>query len=351
MSTLQIGLVVLGVLVLLALWVYNRWQIRWQLPRRMQGAIGRDNRSEPETHERTEPTLDPEVADVARVPAMAPIAAARILSERLDAIITLRLEKIITGDAVLQSLPSTRRVGSKPFFVEGLPEDTTSEDAWEAPQAGQRYRALRAGIQLTNRAGPLNEIEYSEFVQKLQTWSESLFAIPELPDMLTVIRQARELDHFAALHDVQLVFKIRARRTGWSPGYVMQHASRLGFVPGALPGRMVLPSARAGASPLLTLYYELQAALADDPELAVLREIQLRLETTHVSRAEEPYRRLSELSQSLAGSMDGVVCDEAGQAIDFATMDRIFGDLELLYEALEARGVPAGSDEARRLFS
>ena len=32
---------------------------------------------------------------------------------------------------------------------------------WELPKAGERYTAFQAGIQLANRHGPMNEIEFS----------------------------------------------------------------------------------------------------------------------------------------------------------------------------------------------
>ena len=346
MSPLQIGLIVVGVLLLLGVWAYQRWQTRRAEPRRVPTPPPVESPGDA-TDGRREPTLGSDAAPVDGAPTA---AVAGVLCERLDAIVPLRLDKTVSGDAVLQVLPGSRRIGSKPFVIEGLAEDASSDDAWEQLRPGQRYRALRAGIQLANRAGPLNEIEYSEFAQKLQVWAEQLHAAADLPDMLTVVQRARELDQFAAAHDAQLTLTVRARRAAWNPGYVMQHAARLGFVPGALPGRMVLPASAPGAAPVLVLQFETQAALSDDPELAVLREVRLTLEATHVERGEQPYRRLRELSNALAAAMDGWVSDDAGQALDPAALEHIGGELEMLYEALEARGFPAGSAQARRLF-
>ncbi|MFN3610436.1 cell division protein FtsZ [Tepidimonas sp.] len=351
LSPLQIGLIAVGVVVLLGVWAYHRWQTRRLAPRRAPAAAA-DADGAPPSAERLEPTLGADAATVSPDRTAAPAAAGLGgLSPRLDVIVPLQLEKPVSGDAVLQSLPGTRRIGSKPFFIEGLPEDAADDSAWEPPRPGQRYRALRAGLQLANRAGPLNEIEYSEFVQKLEAWAEHLLGVADFPDMMAVVQQARELDQFAAVHDAQLTFTLRAQRAAWSPGYVAQHAGRLGFVPGALPGRMVLPATQPGGAPLLVLRFETQAALADDPELAVLREVRLTLEATHVPREERPYQRLRELSTALAASMDGWVTDEAGQLLDTEALDRIGGELEQLYEALEERAFPAGSPDARRLFS
>jgi hypothetical protein len=169
--------------------------------------------------------------------------------------------------------------------------------------------------------------------------------------MRAEVARARELDAFASGHDAQLGITLRARRAAWSPGYVAQHAAQLGFVAGALPGRMVLSASQPGLPPVLVLGFDPQAAMADDPEQSALREVTLSLEVTHVARAEQPFLRLRQAAQALAEAMDGVVTDDGGAPLTADTMDRIGADLEALYDALDARDLSAGSPQARRLFS
>jgi hypothetical protein len=242
----------------------------------------------------------------------------------------------------------TRRAGSKPFAIEGLNEATQQ---WETPHPGQRYSAFQAGVQLANRNGPLNEIEYSEFVVKAQAFADAVNGAPEFPEMLDEVARARELDQFASGHDAQLGFTLRARNAAWSPGYVQQNAARLGFVAGALPGRMVLPAGSAGAPPLLGLSFDSQAAMADDPAQSALRQVTLSLDVPQVDRAEQPFARMREAADALAAAMDGVVTDDNGQMIQPEALDVIGADLEQLYDTLESRDLAAGSPLARRLFS
>jgi hypothetical protein len=270
------------------------------------------------------------------------------LDALIDVIAPLQLDGEVSGEALLAALPGTRRVGSKPFAVEGLVEDGGE---WESPRPGLRYRALQVGVQLANRAGALNDIEFSEFVVKAQAFADAVGAAPDFPDMRGEVARARELDAFASGHDAQLGFTLRARRAAWSPGYVAQNASRLGFVAGVLPGRMVLPGTAAGQAPILSLAFDSQAAMADDPEQSALRDIALSLEVTHVPRSEQPFLRLRQAAAALAEAMDGVITDDAGQALSSDTMDRIGADLEALYDALDSHDLSAGSAQARRLFS
>lgn len=354
MSSLQIGLAILGGIVLLAVVVYNAWQTRRHAPRT---ARERTETPAAPTGERVEPSLDggESVDTDGAAERLEPSLGQLPLPERkpaldalIDSLVPLNLEQPVSGDAVLAALPPTRRVGSKPFAVEGLHADSGE---WEPPRAGQRYSALQAGVQLANRAGALNQIEFSEFVAKTQALADALGAMPDFPDMMAEVARARELDHFATGHDAQLAFTLRARRAAWSPGYLAQQAAAQGFVAGALPGRMVLPAEHAHAAPLLTLSFDPQAAMAEDPEQSALRAVSLALEVTHVPRGEEAFARLRHVAFALAQSMEGAVTDERGQPLGEPALDMIAEDLERLYDALDSRDLAAGSPQARRLFS
>src|SRR6185369_7146832 len=175
--------------------------------------------------------------------------------------------------------------------------------------------AFQAGVQLANRTGALNEIEYSEFVVKVQAFADAINGSPEFPEMLDEVARARELDQFASEHDAQLSFTLRAKNAAWSPGYVQQNASRLGFVAGAMPGRMVLPVDTPGMPPAIGLSFDTQAAMADDPTQSALRSLTLSLDVPQVHRSEQPFVRMRDAAIALAASMDGIITDDNGQVI------------------------------------
>ena len=271
-----------------------------------------------------------------------------VLDALIDVMAPIELESPVSGDAALAVAPTTARVGSKFFAIEGL---NMQSGEWMPLRLGQRYSAFQAGMQLANRTGALNEIEYSEFVMKAQTFADALNAQVEFADMLEVVARARELDQFASSHDAQLSFTLRATRAAWSPGYVQQNASRLGFVPGVIPGRMVLPAPVIGQAPIVVLSFDPQAAMAEDPAQSAVREINLSLDVPHVSRTEEPFARLCHAARELAKAMDGTITDDNGQPLADAALRAIDTDLRTLYNTLDARDLSAGSPQARRLFS
>ena len=294
--------------------------------------------------------VPPEDMSVPSMPPVRPLAARRNpkLDALIDALAPLALEAPVTGDMALMHLPHSRRAGTKPFLIEGLNVDTGE---WELPCAGQRYGEFQAGVQLANRHGALNQIEYSEFVQKVEAFAEAMGARADFPDMLDVVARARELDAFAGPHDAHLTVHLRTNAVAWSVGYIQQCALRHGFVPGAMPGRLVLPSADEGSPPVLVLSFDAQAALADDPNQAAVRDLVLSFDVPQIEEGVEPFSAWQEAARALASEMDATLVDDQGQPITLHAFAAIGEELKTLYRALEGRDLAAGSAAARRLFS
>ena len=346
MSSLQLSLAAVGALTLGVVVLYNYWTSQKNVPRQADPQIEpvgvASDVKDQQAVEPTEPVLTDDFASLPQ-PERKPQ-----LDALIDVIATIEVDHPVSGDAALAALPVTRRVGTKPFHVEGC-SDLTGE--WEALVAGRRYSAFQAGVQLANRVGALNNIEFSEFVVKTQAFADAVGGTPNFSDMLEEVARARELDQFASAHDAQLSFTLCARASAWSPGYIQQHAARLGFVAGVIPGRMVLPSAMVGLPPILSLTFDTQAAMAEDPALSAVREFSLSLDVPQIDREDQPFERLREAARLLAEHMDGVVTDGNGQILGEEVLDQIANDLQLLYDALGARELSAGTPQARRLFS
>ncbi len=348
MSNLQIGLIVSGALLLLVMAAHAVWTARKNRPRQaIPEESAKPAGSEAALGGGIEPGLDMAAFDVVNFPLPTP-EKRPTMDALIDVIAPIALETPVSGDAALAAMPATRRAGSKPFAIEGF--NATSK-SWEVPLAGQRYLSFQAGVQLANRSGALNEIEYSEFVIKTQAFCDTINGTPEFPEMREEVARARELDHFAGDHDAQLGFVVRARNSAWSPGYVQQNAAHLGFVSGVIPGRMLLPARQAGLPPMLGLLFDAQAAMAEDISQSAIREVAISLDVPQVDRGERPFERMREVALALAERMDGVVTDDNGLTLPPEAMDVIGAELGTLYDTLDRRDLSAGSALARRLFS
>jgi hypothetical protein len=351
--TLGTLLALLGGVIVVLIALHGWWTARKAAPRRPAPLSAGSAGSPSPEGSRIEPGFDPVIADTRpATPApglrVAPLRRPARLDALIDAVVPLVLEAPVSGEFVLAHLPTSRRAGTKLMLVEGLDTETGQ---WEAPAGGRRYGELQAGVQLASRSGALNEIEYSEFVQKVQAFADAVGAVPDFPDMLDVVARARELDAFASPLDAVLTVTLRANNVAWSVGYVQQCASRLGFVGGAVPGRLVLPAAEDGAPPLLVLSFDPQAALADDPQGAALRECTLSLDVPQSDEKSEPFPAWHDAARTLSDDMDATLVDDQGQPVTLHAFAAIGAELQTLYGALASRDLAAGTAAARRLFS
>jgi hypothetical protein len=343
------GALALAALAVLAgLLAHGWWSARRAAPRQVELAVPQPERTEPVLD--AAPTAEAPTAEADDAPALRAVPPRR--GARLDALIDiiapLTLEAPVSGEHVLAHWPATRRAGTKPFLIEGLDAETGD---WGPPVPGARYGEFQAGVQMANRSGALNEIEYSEFVQKVQDFAEAIGAMPELPDMLEAVARARELDAFASAHDAQLAITLRANSVAWSVGYIQQCAARHGFLPGAVAGRLVLPSPQAGEPPLLSLAFDAQAALAEDPNVAAVREAVLWLDVPQSPESAEPFPAWQQACRALCDDMDATAVDDQGAPVTLHAFATIGQELAQLYRTLAERDLAAGSAVARRLFS
>ena len=351
MGQLQTALVVIGALIIAAVVAYNTWQSsKFKRQRAIENDEGR-NVIEPAGLDTvpTEPdgqvleplTLGP---DVGPRPRLVPLQ----IDPLIDAIASYLLDPARSGDVLLPRLPKTARAGAKRMLFEGRHAETGQ---WEPLQAQGVYAELQAAVQLSNRAGPINAIEFSEFIAKCHELGEALGIAPDLPDMAEALEQARGLDAFANDNDAQLSITLRARSVPWGIDFLRQRAQATGFVPGTEAGRMVLlyQDVEQPPTPLVHLQFDARADLADSA--AAVSHATLLLEVPQAPAAQKPFARMRQVARELATALDAAVVDDNNAPLSDAALDHIEKQLDLLYEVLDQRGLPAGSAAAQRLFS
>jgi hypothetical protein len=349
--SLTLALILAAVAALLAIAAHGWWTTRRSQPRQAAPASAAGD-SRPAV-ERIDPTmgavqgLDLGGDHAAAALPAAPVKRVARIDALIDAIAPLAFEHPMSAEAVLAHVPASRRAGSKPLLIEGLRVD---DGAWEPLTPGSHYGELQAAVQMANRSGAINEIEYSEFVQIVQSFADGLQAAPDFPEMLDVVSRARELDNFANQHDATLNAHLVSKGADWSVGYVRQCAERVALVPGVLAGRMVLPGAEEGAPPVLALAFDSQAALSDDPQLASVRRLTLSLDVAQTPETAEAFAAWQHAIRELSTMMGAEVVDDNGRPITLHHYAAIHDEVHKLYAALAARDMAAGSAVARRLF-
>ncbi|MGY8525297.1 cell division protein ZipA C-terminal FtsZ-binding domain-containing protein [Paracidovorax citrulli] len=268
----------------------------------------------------------------------------------IDCIVPLHLERKASGDRILPLTGRLRRAGTKQVHLEGLHE---ASNAWEPVTPGHQYEDLQVAVQLANRSGPLNALEFSEFVNAVEGLAEALDASVELPDMTETVGNARELDNFAAASDVQLGVNVISDGAPWSAAYVQSIATQDGLVLSRDGTRFTRYHAGTDGvqRPLFTLQFGDTNFLRDDLTVKAGRQITLLLDVAVAAQAVRPFKTMCEYGNSLAERMGAQLVDDNMRALSETSFVAIFQQLQALYDKLEARGMPAGSPVALRLFS
>lgn len=288
--------------------------------------------------ERTEPVMPAATTISSNPPA--------VVDRRIDCVVPIRLAAPVAGDRVIPLAQRLRRAGTKPVTIEGKAE---GESTWELPRNGVRYEELRAAAQLANRSGPLNELEFSEFVTGVQRLADAIDGAPEFPDMMETVGMARELDGFAAQCDAQLSINILSDGAPWSANYLQAVASQDGLLLSRDGTRFVKLDAKQ--NPVFMLQFGDTNFLRDDLTYKGGQMITLVLDMPVADEDILPFRLMCDYAKSLSERIGARVVDDQRRPLPESALLAIEKQLMTLYAKLEQAGIPAGSPATRRLFS
>ena len=260
------------------------------------------------------------------------------IDDVIDCAIPMLPESPLRGEKILSLIQGLRHIGSKPVHYLG----ERSDGAWELVAQGGVYATVVASVQLANRTGALNELEYSELISRLRQIADELGAELEVPDMQDVIARSRALQEFIAEYDAKLSINLQASKTPWVVDTLLMALERQGF--DLRPdGRLVMPDGDNGV--LFSLSTNVTLAATTTSHLTLL------LDVPCVAPLRDGFGAMVACAQSLAARLDGVVVDDAGQPLADEALAEISSQITAFYESMEQAGITAGSTRATRLFN
>ena len=273
---------------------------------------------------------------VAIVAAVAPVALP--VDDFIDCVIPMEFENAVRGDKILSEIQSVRIAGNKPVNFVAL----TSDGQREMITHANSYTQLSVGVQLVNRSGALNELEFSELVMKLRQIADNLNAFMDIPDMKHVMDSARDLSLFVNEHDAQLSVNVVTKGAPWDISTLLAALEKQGF--DARPdGRLAMPDGEGGA--LFTL--SLNGGLAEQ----ITSRITLLLDVPCVAPKRGGFNAMVSCAKSLALRLGGAIADDSNAPLDDVTLTQIQEQVEVFYSTMQAAEIPAGSIRAVRIFS
>ncbi|OHV96270.1 cell division protein [Janthinobacterium lividum] len=293
-----------------------------------------------------EPSLGDAPAEPVPAPAAEPMQEVSAASEQatslvdplIDCLLPLSLEAPVRGDKILPVLQTLRLVGNKPVHFIGLHVNGD----WEPITHGGVYTKMQGGVQLASRSTALNELEYSELVTRLRGVADEIGAEPEVPDMMEVMAEARNLHRFVAGHDAQLGVNLHTNGAPWAISTLLFALEKQGF--DVRPdGRFVMPD--GDGSYLFSLSTNVTLAEETTPRLTLL------LDVPCVAPARDGFGAMVACAKALVGRLDATIVDDYNQALSDAALAEIAGQVQEFYQEMDAADIPAGSTRALRLFS
>jgi hypothetical protein len=388
MTDLHWALLAIAGVLLLALWIYSKWQERRVLARlhtALRQGVGDplvEARAAPVTaHKaaparRIEPRLDaatpaavgaavggarearpddgaaePEVVlpsvAVDEVPAIAPPEPAAeppayalpdgwAEDPLLDFVIELRCTHAIDGVAALEARGQLERL-QLPLATHFAVWDAKAQQ-WTAPDRFGFYTELLVAIQMAHRQSALGEIDAGRFVAAVQQIALDIDADFDAPDVPRLVAQATELDRLCARFDVQVTLTLEAGEIKWPAELVQSTAAEAGFAP-ASSGRWEQRGPYGGL--LLTMNADALPA----------SRLGISIDVPLVAAESSPLSRQFAVADQLATRLNARVVDDNGRPVQREAHFAIAAQLAGLYEQMQAAGIQAGSERARRLYA
>lgn len=358
MSDLQLSLLVIGAVVVGAVYLYN-WLQERSLQRRVQQAFGNghddvllkagvesvlaDGRLEPQLA-----PAEPGHGNEAVVDESAAAPAAAGFDALLDYVAEINSATPI-AEALIGELSSKIASCGKPARITGFePRSGAWEDA--ARGAGGRYTRLRLGLQLVNRAGAVNPAQLATFCDAVRHCADRIPAEAVCPDTQVSLKVGRELDAFCANVDVAIGVNVIAQERGTFAGTrIRALAESAGF---KLEPGGVFHYRNEQRQTLFTLdNHEPAPFLPESVKGISTHGITLLLDVPRVAHGIEALELMLQIAGSLATALGGRLVDDNRTALSEAGTARIKEQLRSIHAAMAKRGVPAGGARALRLFS
>jgi len=380
MSTLQIGLLIVGAILVIAVYGYNLLQER-RIRRRMDDAFKTtaDPLLEPapetasQVRDRVEPTLAavgdstdvgvaalaPEIPESYSPPPPPPVppddnrGSAPLANEPASGILpdpdiecVARLQAVqpIAGNLLMDAVEMQY---AKPCRWVGR----EISGGWNSIRRGDAYSEVAACMVLADRSGAVSEVGYAHFRAAIEELGHALPAAFIIGERAEELERAIALDAFCADVDIQIGLNL-LRRDGarWTGTRLRGVAEATGF---KLNGRGQFDyiSDETGLVQYRMQNREDQPLLAESMKLLATGGVTLLLDVPRVPDPVKAYDNMRALAKRLAVTLDAELVDDNSRPLTDAGLTTIRTQLQTVQATMRAKGIEPGSPRALRLFA
>lgn len=372
MNDLQIALLAVAAALLVALFVWSKWQERRAL-RRFQQSLqsgvedalltpAAASALQPAAHgpadfrrvldaelnvQRREPTFEPGSrdpapaahageADAEPTAEAEPDAAPEWIEDpMLDCVLELRCAHAVDGVAVFDAAAPLAQ-SQLPLPVHVVVWDARTQ-RWVRPDRFGFYTELLVAVQLAHRRVQLGEIEVARFLSAVQQVALRLDADFDAPEAAHIQTLASQLGETCARFDVQVGLTLESASGPWD-GVRLAHAATLCGLQHANGHHWE----RRDASGRM-LFRLVPLSLLTD-------RLMLELDVPLAPVEGEPLRLMFSAAKQMASTLRARLVDDNGRPIDAASIAAIEAQLQALVAEMRAAGIEPGGARAARLY-
>ena len=390
MSDLQIGLLVLGLLVIGSVIAFNWYQEKQFRQRAEQGfkrpeadallaneepaAEPAENEAmqeridphlgpnvqHPPLHEETEETLRPQApsaaapgtvasGSVASASAASGSAApeASLPDAKINYVAEIRAGEVLPS-SMIQSLATALSATGRKYQLFGY---DYNKRTWQpVADADQWYTSAKVFIQLVDRGGAVTREQLEQVAELLHEQSREVSAICEAPDIDEAMTRALSLDDFCLEVDIIVGLSVAARAGQVLHGTQLRALAESNGLQLDRTGVFVMPDGQGGS--LFSMdNQESNPFRAEELKNLTTRSVTFLLDVPRTSDGIRVFNKMVTVCKQFADSLDAMLCDDNRAMLNDSGLEKIRNQLRTIYEAMEQRGIPAGSETARQLFS
>lgn len=380
MSDLHISLAIAGILVVIGVYAFNRFQerkFRRQSERDFAG--GEEDILLDQSHdeggtydERREPSIaldsdhfdavaeSPLIDDVPPMPdepvahevsEPSPVEVEKLsrslLDEVVDYVAAIYPKEPLAAD-ILPDLERKFDGFPRPLRLLGQNGFT---NALEMVASGKHsYSKLLLVLQLVNRGGPVGIAELEDFCGRAQALADELGAMIELPERSEAMNRAATLDEFCASVDVLIGVNVVTANGDAIPATKVRALAEASGMKLKPDGTFHYANDDGVTLFMLTNFAPTPFSPENIRQMTT-HGVTLLLDVPKVANGARVFDQMLVLARQMAGSLGGTLVDDNRRPLSDSGIAKIKSQLATIYAKMEAAGLPAGGDRALRLFS
>jgi len=358
MSDLQLALLAVGIVVIVAVLIYNIAQERGARKRAeiafgerppdslmAGGSTVAPARREPTLGDVAPADIAEAVEDIAAIPvAAAPESDAPQpqISANIDTIAVVLSDEPVASEQ-LEPLHAVLAGFAPATHVEGIvdeqwqPVETSSARSW---------RELRVGLQLASRKGAVAEDEIERFNRAVADFAAAVNAVSQREAPATAAERGRSLDRFCADADIEIAVNVIGQ---YGATFAIPRVKSLALENGlseTASGELVRYNADGNAGFVIRRF-----DATPKPSPTYYTGLTFALDVPQVANAPRTLDDMIRVAQAFAVALGGELVDDNKKPLTDAGLASIRRTLEAVVRDMQSHGIPPGSALARRLFS